>query len=191
MLILVGADTSDPDQIPQAAIKAPSRSLDEGRPASAVGSGLSVPALMVADDAGLLGTPERACDHPVRDILRDGIPPGPWFCSRGKSGTEHGDLTGHDQAGPGRQTRTRTSQRTLPVGLVLGWQPILLVPARVHEEDSAIDWVAVFCHELAHWRRLDHLASLAGEILVCVLPWNPLAWWAKTRLSQLAEVRLR
>ena len=83
----------------------------------------------------------------------------------------------------------RTSQRVrCPSVWCWGRQPILLVPARVHEEDSAIDWVAVFCHELAHWRMLDHLASLAGEILVCVLPWNPLAWWAKTRLSQLAEL---
>ena len=70
-------------------------------------------------------------------------------------------------------------------------QPILLVPARVREEERTIDWVAIFCHELAHWRRLDHLASLAGELLVCVLPWNPLAWLARTRLAQFAEARLR
>jgi len=69
-----------------------------------------------------------------------------------------------------------------------GRQPILLVPARVSKEDDAIDWVAIFCHELAHWRRLDHLATLASELLVCVLPWNPLAWWAKARLSQIAEL---
>ena len=64
----------------------------------------------------------------------------------------------------------------------------MLLPDRVNTEDSAIDWVAIFCHELAHWRRLDHVASLAGELLVSVLPWNPLAWWARTRLSQFAEL---
>ena len=53
---------------------------------------------------------------------------------------------------------------------------------------DSIDWVAVFCHELAHWRRLDHVSSLAGQLLVCVLPWNPLAWWTKARLAQLAEL---
>ncbi len=68
-----------------------------------------------------------------------------------------------------------------------GQQPILLVPARLQEQDKAIDWVAIFCHELAHWRR-DHLASLAAELLVCMLPWNPLAWWARARLAQLAEL---
>ena len=38
------------------------------------------------------------------------------------------------------------------------------------------------------WRRLDHIASLAGELLVCVLPWNPLAWWSRSRLGQFAEL---
>ncbi len=44
------------------------------------------------------------------------------------------------------------------------------------------------CHELAHWQRADHLAALAGQVAVCVLPWNPLAWWAKSRLAQLGEL---
>ncbi len=69
-----------------------------------------------------------------------------------------------------------------------GRRPLLLVPASANTNDAAIDWVAVFCHELAHWRRLDHVATLAGELLVCVLPWNPLAWWSKTRLGQFAEL---
>lgn len=83
----------------------------------------------------------------------------------------------------------RTSQEVrCPSVWCWGRQPLLLVPARVRDEDRGIDWVAIFCHELAHWRRLDHIASLAGELLVCVLPWNPLAWWARTRLAQLAEL---
>ena len=46
-------------------------------------------------------------------------------------------------------------------------------------DDAGIDWDGVFCHELAHWSRRDHLSTLAGEILVCALPWNPLAWWSR------------
>ena len=69
-----------------------------------------------------------------------------------------------------------------------GRQPILLVPARIVQENDAIDWVAVFSHELAHWHRMDHVASLVAEMVVCALPWNPLAWLAKTRLSQFAEL---
>ena len=68
-----------------------------------------------------------------------------------------------------------------------GRRPLLLIPGRNAEADS-IDWVAVFCHELAHWRRLDHISALGGQLLVCVLPWNPLAWWTKSRMAQLAEL---
>ncbi|WP_165251751.1 carboxypeptidase regulatory-like domain-containing protein [Paludisphaera soli] len=69
-----------------------------------------------------------------------------------------------------------------------GRRPLLLLPEGQGSEPVAIDWVAVFRHELAHWRRRDHLSSLASELLVCVLPWNPLAWGARARLAQLAEL---
>lgn len=67
-------------------------------------------------------------------------------------------------------------------------RPILLVPAGVDASDAAIDWVSIFAHELAHWHRLDHVSSMLFEALVCVLPWNPLAWWSRSRLGQLAEL---
>ena len=67
-------------------------------------------------------------------------------------------------------------------------RPILLVPTKVPDRAMAIDWIAVFSHELAHWRRLDHIAALVGQVLTCVLPWNPLAWWTRVRLGQLAEL---
>ncbi|MGC8643839.1 MAG: M56 family metallopeptidase, partial [Isosphaeraceae bacterium] len=69
-----------------------------------------------------------------------------------------------------------------------GRRPILLVPAESATAGKSIDWVAVFCHELAHWRRGDQIAALVGQLLICILPWNPLAWWAKGRLGQLAEL---
>jgi beta-lactamase regulating signal transducer with metallopeptidase domain len=69
-----------------------------------------------------------------------------------------------------------------------GRQPILLVPAGIPETQKGVDWVAVFCHELAHWRRSDHMAVLASQVLGCLVPWNPLAWWAMGRLGQLAEL---
>ena len=69
-----------------------------------------------------------------------------------------------------------------------GRRPVLLVPEQVHEESKSIDWVAIFCHELAHWRRRDHVTTLVSQLVTCVLPWNPLAWWARMRLGQLAEL---
>jgi beta-lactamase regulating signal transducer with metallopeptidase domain len=62
--------------------------------------------------------------------------------------------------------------------------PVLLVPADL---DDRIDWVDVICHELAHWRRWDHISGLIAELAVCILPWNPLLWWSKKRMLRLSE----
>ena len=62
--------------------------------------------------------------------------------------------------------------------------PVLLV-----QEDLAdqVDWVDVICHELAHWKRWDHITGLIAELAVCVLPWNLLLWWSKKRMVRLSE----
>ncbi|MFC1794499.1 M56 family metallopeptidase [Planctomycetota bacterium] len=62
--------------------------------------------------------------------------------------------------------------------------PVLLVQ---DDLDDRIDWVDVICHELAHWRRWDHVSGLAAELAVCILPWNPLLWWSKKRMVRLSE----
>jgi BlaR1 peptidase M56 len=64
---------------------------------------------------------------------------------------------------------------------------VIVLPEKAMEATS-IAWVGVFCHELAHWLRRDHWSSLAGEVLVCALPWHPLAWRARHRLGQLGEL---
>ncbi len=65
-------------------------------------------------------------------------------------------------------------------------EPVLLLPMGAGQED-AIDWVSVFCHELGHWKRWDHVSGLLAEVMVCVFPWNPFFWWAKRRLVGLSE----
>ncbi len=65
-------------------------------------------------------------------------------------------------------------------------RPAIVLP-KVRDVVS-VDWLGVFCHELAHWRRRDHIWSLLAEFLVCALPLHPLAWWAKKRLGQLSEL---
>ena len=62
--------------------------------------------------------------------------------------------------------------------------PVLLVQ---EDLDDRIDWVDVICHELAHWRRWDHVSGLIAEVAVCILPWNPLLWWSKKRMVRLSE----
>ena len=65
--------------------------------------------------------------------------------------------------------------------------PALLVPSTAIQSGSEINWVSVLCHELAHYKRHDHISGLLGEIVLCALPWNLLLWWAKTRLVKLSE----
>jgi len=65
--------------------------------------------------------------------------------------------------------------------------PILLIPEPANPSGKKIDWVSVFCHELAHWKRRDHWCCLLAELLVCIFWPNPLVWWAKQRLIRLSE----
>jgi len=65
-------------------------------------------------------------------------------------------------------------------------RPVIVLPRQAVKVEVA-DWVGVFCHELAHWRRRDHWSALYGDLLLAVLPWHPLAWWSRKRLTQLAE----
>ena len=62
--------------------------------------------------------------------------------------------------------------------------PVLLIP---DDLDDNVNWVDVVCHELAHWRRRDHLSGLLTELAVCILPWNPFLWWARKRVVRLSE----
>ena len=71
-----------------------------------------------------------------------------------------------------------------PVIWCWGGRPRLILPAGNHGHAG---FFGVLCHELAHSKRRDHLASLAGELVLCVLPWNPLAWLAVRRMRDLCE----
>ena len=74
-----------------------------------------------------------------------------------------------------------------PVIWCWGRRPVLLVPSTAGQFDHGIDWAGVLCHELAHWKRRDHIAGLLAELMVCFLPWHLLLWWAKSRLISLSE----
>jgi Zn-dependent protease with chaperone function len=76
---------------------------------------------------------------------------------------------------------------TCPLIWCWGRRPRVLLPAAMVEVRQPRGLFGVLCHELAHLRRGDHLASLAAELAVCALPWHPLAWWVRRRIEQLAE----
>ncbi|HNY77444.1 MAG: M56 family metallopeptidase [Sedimentisphaerales bacterium] len=65
--------------------------------------------------------------------------------------------------------------------------PVLLVQEADEATSNDCDWAGVFCHELAHLKRRDHLSGLFAELLAAAIPWHPLPWWARERLSQLSE----
>jgi beta-lactamase regulating signal transducer with metallopeptidase domain len=82
----------------------------------------------------------------------------------------------------------RCSERVhSPVIWCWGRQPVLLMQKAISDSQEGTDWMSVFCHELAHWRRRDHLSGLFAELLAAVLPWHSLLWWARGRLLKLSE----
>jgi len=87
--------------------------------------------------------------------------------------------------GPTVQIRCSKSVQS-PVIWCWTRRPILLV----HESGchgDPVKWSGIVRHELAHWKRRDHLSGLLAELLAAVVPWHPLLWWAKARLLQLSE----
>ena len=66
--------------------------------------------------------------------------------------------------------------------------PIVLLPVEFAAVTDEAARLGIFCHELAHWKRRDHLSSLAADVLCCAVPWQPLAWWAARRHAQLSEL---
>ncbi len=66
-------------------------------------------------------------------------------------------------------------------------EPVLLVQENASRAEPRADWTGVFCHEVSHWRRRDHVTGMVTEVLTAALPWHPLLWWAKDRLLRLSE----
>ena len=55
------------------------------------------------------------------------------------------------------------------------------------ESGDTLDWESIIRHELGHLKRRDHWVLLGTEILLCILPWQFLLWWAGKRLNRLSE----
>jgi beta-lactamase regulating signal transducer with metallopeptidase domain len=73
-----------------------------------------------------------------------------------------------------------------PVIWCWGRPPVLLVPGGSCD-DTRLDWSSIVCHELAHWRRRDHISGLLAELMICLLPWQLFSWLARRRLVDLSE----
>ncbi|MEN6578803.1 MAG: M56 family metallopeptidase [Phycisphaerales bacterium] len=93
-----------------------------------------------------------------------------------------------DRLGIAGPIQIRCSER-IKSPIIWCWtrQPVLLVHARADTHPDGVDWASIFCHELAHLKRRDHISGLFAELLTALLPWHPLLWWAKARLAKLSE----
>jgi len=90
--------------------------------------------------------------------------------------------------GVAEAVRVRSSEKVRsPIIWCWARRPVLLVQKCPTRCEGVTDWVGVFCHELAHWKRRDHLSGLFAELLTAALPWHPLTWWVKKRLMVLSE----
>ncbi|MHC4582859.1 MAG: M56 family metallopeptidase [Planctomycetota bacterium] len=82
--------------------------------------------------------------------------------------------------------QVRGSRRTRsPIVWCWSRPPILLIPNRCR--NPRIDWAGAVAHELAHCKRWDHITGLIAELMVCLLPWNPLMWLSKKYLVRFGE----
>ena len=81
----------------------------------------------------------------------------------------------------------RSNEVRCPAVWCWGRRPVVLIPEGSASRDVA-GWSAVLCHELAHWRRRDHLSGLLGEVIVALLPWQPMAWMTRRRMDELGEL---
>lgn len=66
-------------------------------------------------------------------------------------------------------------------------QPVILLPQAMADESDAKALAGILCHELAHWKRRDHVSVFVSELLACAMPWHPMVWWTKRRMAQLSE----
>ncbi len=66
-------------------------------------------------------------------------------------------------------------------------EPVILLPQGIVDEPNAKALAGLLCHELAHWKRRDHLSVFLSELLVCAMPWHPMVWRTKRHMAHLSE----
>ena len=76
---------------------------------------------------------------------------------------------------------------TCPVVWCWSKEPVILLPHGMADESDAKAIAGILCHELAHWKRRDHLSVFVTELLACAMPWHPMVWWTKRHMAQFSE----
>jgi beta-lactamase regulating signal transducer with metallopeptidase domain/protocatechuate 3,4-dioxygenase beta subunit len=77
-----------------------------------------------------------------------------------------------------------------PLPPLLWWsrlRPVIVLPDDLVKRLQQHQQAALVAHELAHYRRGDHLARLLTTIILGLFWWHPAVWWAERRLQQAEE----
>ena len=65
--------------------------------------------------------------------------------------------------------------------------PKIIIPTSEVHDINHEGWVSLYCHELAHWKRRDHLMQIISDLLLVIYPWNPIVVWANRRMMSISE----
>lgn len=86
------------------------------------------------------------------------------------------------------RTVTVRASRIVDVPMVVGiTKPVILLPTAALTGMPARQLEMLIAHELAHVRRLDHLAILVQSVTEILLFFNPAAWWISNQVRQERE----
>ena len=72
--------------------------------------------------------------------------------------------------------------------MVVGWlKPVILIPTSAFTTLNEDELALICAHELAHIKRLDHLANLVQGIIEIVLFFHPVTWWLSHQVRNERE----
>jgi beta-lactamase regulating signal transducer with metallopeptidase domain len=127
-----------------------------------------------------------------------------WFVLAGVRLFRFGRLVA--QAGPapehlqavGRQLARRLGIRRCPeirvlaarIPPLLWWstrRAVILLPSGLLSQLEVKEQTVLLAHDLAHYRRGDHLVRWAEALILGLYWWHPVVWWARRRLRQAEE----
>jgi beta-lactamase regulating signal transducer with metallopeptidase domain len=81
----------------------------------------------------------------------------------------------------------RATSDLLEPGVVGVWRPVLLLPAGIEQQLTAVQMQSVLAHEQCHVRRRDNLTAFVHIAVETVFWFHPLVWWIGSRLVEERE----
>ena len=87
-----------------------------------------------------------------------------------------------------RQTVRILESALAETPMVVGWlKPVILIPTSAFTTLNEDELALICAHELAHIKRLDHLANLVQGIIEIVLFFHPVTWWLSHQVRNERE----